>query len=67
MKEVHGTNGRHHLAILLMGQHRVARPLPEPPRTKHVSKVGMHATDEMGRALEEWMDELRVGYTEPGD
>ncbi len=53
--------------ILLIGQHRVARPLPEPPRTRHVSKVGRRANDPLGIALEEWMSEIRMGYTEPGD
>ncbi|MBI2323896.1 MAG: hypothetical protein HYU87_02885 [Chloroflexi bacterium] len=67
MKDVSRGSGRPPVSILLLGQHRVARPLPEPPRTKHVSRVGMPATDPMGIELEEWMSELRVGYTEPGD
>jgi hypothetical protein len=67
MKDVARGNGRTHVPILFLGQHRVARPLPEPPRTRHVSKVGVPATDEVGLALEEWMRDLRVGYTEPGD
>jgi hypothetical protein len=53
--------------ILLLGQHRVARPLPEPPRTRHVSKVGRRPTDPLGIVLEEWMSELRMGYTHSGE
>lgn len=68
MKDVIRKNGRSAIApVLLMGRHRVARPLPEPPRMRHVSKRGMPATDRMGMLLEEWMSEIRVGYTEPGD
>lgn len=53
--------------ILFLGRHWVARPLPEPPRTRHVSKVGRRATDPLGIVLEEWMSEVRMGYTQPGD
>jgi len=48
-------------------RHWAARPLPEPPRMRHVSKRGMPATDRIGKLLEEWMSEIRVGYTEPGE
>ncbi len=53
--------------ILLMGRHWVARPLPEPPRIRHISKVGRRPTDTLGILLEEWMSEVRIGYTQPGD
>lgn len=53
--------------VLFLGHHRVARPLPEPPRTRHVSKVGRPPTDALGKILEEWMSELRMGYTQPGE
>lgn len=67
MKDVSRANGRPPISALFLGQHRVARPLPEPPRTNHVSKVGAPPTDEMGILLEDWMSEIRVGYTEPGE
>lgn len=67
MKDISRGNGRPPVAILLLGQHRVARPLPEPPRTKHVSRVGRPPTDALGIELEAWMREMCVGYTEPGD
>lgn len=47
--------------------HRVARPLPEPERSKHVSRVGQPPTDELGKLLEQWLKELRGGYTIAGD
>jgi hypothetical protein len=53
--------------VLFMGRHWAARPLPEPPRVRHVSKIGRPATDPLGILLEEWVAELRIGYTEPGD
>jgi hypothetical protein len=51
----------------IISLHRTPRPLPEPPRTKHVSKVGRPAEDAFGRILEEWLSDVRVRYTEPAD
>ena len=48
------------------GEHSVARPLPEPPRTRHVSKLAL-ATDRLSRALEEWLAEVKLRYTLGGD
>jgi hypothetical protein len=39
------------------GVHSVARPLPEPPRTRRISKVA-RSTDALTRALEEWLAEI---------
>ena len=48
-------------------RHFVARPLPEPPRTRHVSRLGRPAVDRLGKLLEQWLAELRGGYTIAGD
>ncbi len=47
--------------------HFIARPLPEPERSKHVSQVAQPPTDELGKLLEQWLKELRGGYTIAGD
>jgi hypothetical protein len=49
--------------------YRVARPLPEPPRWRRVSKTMrlVKRRDRLGRLLEEWITELRLGYTVPGE
>jgi hypothetical protein len=49
------------------GEHSVARPLPEPPRTHRVSKLAQSATDSLTRALEEWLAEIRLRYTIGGE
>ncbi len=49
------------------GAHFVARPLPEPERSKHVSAIAQPPTDELGQLLEQWLKELRGGYTIAGD
>lgn len=48
------------------GEHSVARPLPEPPRTHRVSKLSQ-STDRLTRALEEWLAEIKLRYTIGGD
>jgi hypothetical protein len=48
------------------GEHSVARPLPEPPRTRKVSKLAQ-STDALTRALEEWLAEIKLRYTIGGD
>ncbi|HEV2011179.1 MAG TPA: hypothetical protein VGS17_09165 [Candidatus Limnocylindria bacterium] len=48
------------------GEHSVARPLPEPPRTRKVSKLA-RSTDALTRALEEWLAEVRLRYTIGGE
>lgn len=47
--------------------HFLARPLPEPERSKHVSEIAQPPTDELGKLLEQWLKELRGGYTIAGD
>lgn len=47
--------------------HWAARPLPEPPRARHVSKWVREPVDRLGRLLEEWLVELKVRYTFDGD
>ncbi|HEY8731978.1 MAG TPA: hypothetical protein VIN69_08370 [Candidatus Limnocylindria bacterium] len=49
------------------GEHSVARPLPEPPRTHRVSKLAQSATDSLTRALEEWLADIRLRYTIGGE
>lgn len=48
------------------GEHSVARPLPEPPRTHRVSKLAQ-STDKLSRALEEWLAEIKLRYTIGGE
>ena len=48
-------------------KHFVARPLPEPERTKHVSAIAQPPKDDLGKLLEQWLKELRGGYTIAGD
>jgi hypothetical protein len=47
--------------------HFVPRPLPEPERSKHVSAIGQPPSDALGKLLEQWLKELRGGYTIAGD
>lgn len=47
--------------------HFVARPLPEPERSKHVSRIAQPPVDELGKLLEQWLAELRGGYTIAGE
>ena len=51
------------------GEHSVARPLPEPPRTHRVSHITRtsRSTDPLTRALEEWLAEIRLRYTIGGE
>jgi hypothetical protein len=48
------------------GEHSVARPLPEPPRTHRISKLSQ-STDPLTRALEEWLAEVKLRYTIGGE
>jgi hypothetical protein len=48
------------------GEHSVARPLPEPPRTHRISKLSQ-STDMLTRALEEWLAEIKLRYTIGGE
>ncbi len=48
-------------------RHFVPRPLPEPERSKRVSAIAKAPTDDLGRLLEQWLEELRGGYTIAGD
>jgi len=51
------------------GEHSVARPLPEPPRTHTVSQLSRlsRPADALTRALEEWLAEIRLRYTIGGE
>jgi hypothetical protein len=42
-------------------------PLPEPPRTRHVSRVAREPKDRATRALEEWLSDLTVARTHDAD
>lgn len=57
MTEIHATQP---------GVHSVARPLPAPPRTAHVSRWSKD-TDRLSKALEEWLAEVKLRYTLGGD
>ncbi len=46
---------------------RVHVPLPEPPRTRRVSRWAREPKDRLTRALEEWLRELAVSRTQDAD
>jgi hypothetical protein len=48
-------------------RHWAARPLPEPPRSRRISKSAPPQQDRIGMALEDWMRELTVGNTLDGE
>lgn len=48
-------------------RHRIPRPLPEPHRSKRVSRAAPPPIDRLGRLLEDWLAELPVRYTHSGD
>lgn len=46
---------------------RIHLPLPEPPRTRRVSRIARSPKDRLARALEEWLRELTVARTIDAD
>jgi hypothetical protein len=54
-------------ARLIMGRHWASRPLPEPPRTRRVSKWTRLPLDRMQDELEAWLRERSVSYTYDGE
>ena len=51
----------------VQARHWAARPLPEPPRHRRVSKSAPPQLDRIGKLLEEWMRELTIGNTLDGE
>ena len=51
----------------VQARHWAARPLPEPPRNRRVSKSAPPQLDHIGKLLEEWMRELTIGNTLDGE
>ena len=51
----------------VQARHWAARPLPEPPRHRRVSKSAPPQRDHIGKLLEEWMRELTIGNTLDGE
>ncbi|MBI2983031.1 MAG: hypothetical protein HYY42_02415 [Chloroflexi bacterium] len=49
------------------GLHWAKRPLPEPPRTRRVSKWTRLPLDGFQEKLEEWLHEQSVSFTYDGD
>ncbi|MBM4435010.1 MAG: hypothetical protein FJ028_07915 [Chloroflexi bacterium] len=49
------------------GLHWAKRPLPEPPRTRRVSRWTRIPLDRLQEQLEEWLKELTVSATFDGD
>ena len=47
--------------------HWAARPLPEPPRSRRISKSAPPQHDRVGLLLEDWMRDLTVGNTLDGE
>ncbi len=50
-----------------LGLHWAKRPLPEPPRTRRVSKWSRIPLDGMQDELETWLREQSLSYTYDGD
>jgi hypothetical protein len=51
----------------VQARHWAARPLPEPPRSRRMSKSAPAQLDRIGKLLEDWMRELTVGNTLDGE
>ncbi len=51
----------------LLGRHWAARPLPEPPRTRRVSKWTRVPLDRLQDELEAWLRDSSVRYTYDGE
>jgi hypothetical protein len=51
----------------LSSLHWAKRPLPEPPRSRRVSKWTRVPLDRVQSELEEWLKDAPVGYTFDGD
>ena len=49
------------------GTHWAARPLPEPPRTRRVSRSSRVPLDGIQDQLEQWLREQSVSYTFDAD
>ena len=47
--------------------HWAKRPLPEPPRTRRVSRWTRVPLDRVQTQLEEWLSDVAIGYTHDGD
>lgn len=47
--------------------HWAKRPLPEPPRTRRVSRWTRMPLDTVQSELEEWLRDVAVGYTYDGE
>ncbi len=47
--------------------HWAKRPLPEPPRTRRVSKWTRLPLDRLQIELEAWLRDAAIGYTVDGD
>jgi hypothetical protein len=58
-----GQRGRRSDASL----HWAKRPLPEPPRTRRVSKWTRVRFDRLQGELEDWLKDITVGYTHDAD
>jgi len=52
---------------LFLGRHWAARPLPEPPRSRRVSKWTRVPLDRLQDELESWLREHSVSYTYDGE
>lgn len=49
------------------GLHWAKRPLPEPPRTRRVSRWTRVPLDRIQSELDDWLKDASVGYTFDGD
>lgn len=58
---------RAHGGRQVTGLHWAKRPLPEPPRTRRVSRWARLPLDGFQEKLEEWLSEQSVDRTHDGD
>ncbi len=47
--------------------HWAKRPLPEPPRTRRISKWTRIPLDKVQSELEDWLKDVAIGYTFDGE
>jgi len=48
-------------------RHWARRPLPEPPRTRRVSRWTRVPLDRIQTELDDWLKDVSIGYTFDGD
>jgi hypothetical protein len=67
MNAMSATALRTHVHRPMARLHWAKRPLPEPPRTRRVSRWTRVPLDGLQEKLEEWLRDQSVSYTYDGD